>query len=265
MEAGVFSVVSDLTPDIAVVLMERNPGNRVLKPIKVRDLSNDLKSGDWKFNGEAIIVSDTGLLNDGQHRCAAVIESRVSAKTVFIFGIPRDTRDTLDQGTNRSSADYLSMHGSVDTNHLAATAKMVWQWRTFGFTHRTGSYAPTRSQIVDTVEKNPGIAQALHFVSRKGSSLFSSRSVLAFSLFAIRTVVGSHTDPDFFFDSLIDGANLTAGDPILLVRNRLMTERKILLAPAKAELLFRAWNAHRLGQTRVLFRVNGGELPLLEA
>lgn len=257
------SLVADLTPELASVLMERNPANRNLKARKVEDYAHDMKNGAWKFNGEPIIIAEDGLLNDGQHRCAAVIESKASVKAVLVFGVGRDTRDTLDQGANRTSADYLSLHGHTDTNHLSSAARCLWQWRTFGLVSDTPKYRPTRSELVATVSGNPGIKASLTYVSRSGSSVFSSRSVLAFCHFAFKSVAGE-LQANYFMDTLISGANLKPGEPILYVRNRLIADRKTLRSPQKTELLFRAWNAYRLDQTRVLIRVAGGELPVLE-
>ncbi|MCE5182489.1 MAG: hypothetical protein LLG15_11865 [Betaproteobacteria bacterium] len=262
---SVNTVVADLTPDIAAVLLERNPSNRKIKPHKVEDYSHDIKGGAWKFNGEPIIIARDGLLNDGQHRCAAVLEARIPIKAVFVFGVERDTRDTLDQGANRTAGDYLGIHGHQFTNHLAAVAKAVWQWRTYGFVRGRGSkFSPTRSEILLTVEKNPGIVKSFDFVNRKNSQTMGSASPLAFAHFAIKSVAGDLA-ANYFMDALIDGTNLKSSDPILVARNRLIMGRKNLLLAEKAELLFKAWNAHRLDRTGVNFRLTGGELPLLEA
>lgn len=262
---GVHTVTTDLTPDIAAVLLERNPANRTIKAQKVQDFAKDMKQGSWKFNGEPIIIARDGLLNDGQHRAAAVLETRIPVEALFVFGVARDTRDTLDQGTVRTAGDYLSMKGHTNTNNLAAAAKALWQWRNYGFIAGGGSrYSPTRSEILDVVEKNPGIERSFRFVDRKNTRQMGSPSILAFCHFAIKSIAGD-LPANFFMDALIDGTELKAGDPILAVRNRLILDRKSLRTPERAELLFRAWNAHRIGQTRVLFRVSGGELPLLEA
>lgn len=261
---GIYSIVTDLTPSVAAVLLERNPANRKIKFTKVQDYAKDIEHGSWKFNGEPIIVARDGLLNDGQHRCAAVVEAQKSIPVLMVFGVERDTRDTLDQGVARSSGDYLSIHGHTNTSHLAATAKAVWQWRTFGLLSNGGRNSPTRSEVMETVLANPGIVKSLAFVDRKNARAMGSLSTLAFVHFAVKSVAGD-IPANFFMDALIDGADLKAGDPILNVRNRLMTDRRVLRTPEKAELLFRAWNAHRRDQTRVLFRLTGGELPLLEA
>ena len=261
---NVTSVVADLTPQIAAVLLERNPANRKLKLSKVQDYAHDMKNGAWKFNGEPIIIAQDGLLNDGQHRCAAVIESRETIKAVMVFGVERETRDTLDQGANRTAGDYLAIHGHQFTNHLAAVAKAVWQWRTYGFLSTAGSQKPTRSEVLQTVLDNPGIVKSFEYVNRPNALSLGSTSAIAFAHFAFKSVAGQ-SPSDYFMDALVDGTNLKAGDPILICRNRLIIDRRSLILPERAELLFRAWNAHRLEQTRVSFRLSGGELPILEA
>lgn len=261
---GVHTVVADLTPDIAAVLLERNPANRKIKPHKVQDYATDMKRGAWKFNGEPVIIASDGMMNDGQHRAAAVLESRTPIKSVFVFGVTRETRDTLDQGAPRASADYLAMRGTGHPSNIAAIGKAVWQWRTYGHLSRSGNKNPTRSEVLETVSVNPGIIKSFDFVNRPNARSLRSVSVLGFTHFAIRSVAGQIA-ADFYMDALIDGTNLKRGDPILIARNRLLSDRGLFGAPERAELLFRAWNAHRLDQTRVIFRITGGDLPLLEA
>jgi hypothetical protein len=260
----VTSIVTDLTPELAAVLLERNPANRPVKAYKVQDYTHDIKNGTWKFNGEPVIVANDGLLNDGQHRCTAVLEAQKAIKVVMVFGVDRDTRDTLDQGANRTAGDYLGLHGFHSTNNLAAVAKALWQWRTYGMLSSSGRHTPTRSEVLKTVADNPGLVKSFEFVNRKNARAMGSPSMLGFCHFAFKAVAGD-ISANYFMDALIDGINLKSGDPILTIRNRLIMDRKSLRAPDRAELLFRAWNAHRLEQTRVLFRVTGGELPLLEA
>jgi hypothetical protein len=260
----VVSIVTDLNPELAAVLLERNPANRSIKFNKVQDYAHDMKGGGWKFNGEPIIIARDGLLNDGQHRCAAVVESRVPVKVVMVFGVERETRETLDQGIARSPGDYLSMRGYSHQNNLAAIARMLWQWRTYGVLSVNRERSPTRGEIVSTVEANPGLVKSFVFVNRPNARAIRSVSVLGFCHFAFKAV-SNQVAADYFMDALIDGTELKAGDPILSVRNRLIADRSVLGTPEKAELLFRAWNAHRLEQTRVIFKVLGGELPLLEA
>lgn len=254
-----------LTPELATVLLERNPENRNVKPDKVNDFVTDILSGNWKVNGEPLIISSDGKLNDGQHRCLAVIQSKTPITVMFVFGVDRDSRDTLDQGVNRSPGDYLAIHGYTDVAVLAAVSRMVWQWRKFGvISGGRRRMAPTRTELVHVAIQNPAIGKSIRFVDRASASRnFGSKSAIAFAHFAFRSISGD-TNANYFMDALIDGADLKRTDPILYVRNRLIAERKLLSTAEKVELLFRAWNAHRLGEDRGKIPLSG-TLPMLEA
>lgn len=256
-----------VTPQIAEVLLARNEGNRKLKQRRVDDFARDIEAGNWKLNGEPIIVSREGKLNDGQHRCAAVIQSKIPTDMLMVFGVGRDTRDTVDHGVGRSPGDDLALHGHMNTVSLAATARMIWRWREFGAIFHSGQRSPTRMELIDTVETNPGISKSLSVVGAKGrkAKAIASIPLLAFCHFAFKTVAND-LDVTYFYDALTEGEDLKRGDPILNARNRLIAERNLLSTEQKAELLFRAWNAHRNGETsRVAFRLSGGELPMLES
>ena len=263
-ESGVFSEVATLTPELAMVLLDRNPGNRKVKQGKVVELGKDMIGGNWKLNGEAIIVSDDGLLNDGQHRCAAVVECKIPVQVVITFGVPRDSRDTLDQGSMRSAADYLDMHGVESAKHLAGAARALWQYQKFGFIRMTSMrHAPTRTEIKQVALEHPSLGRSVRFVSRRGVKAIGSVSLLAFCHFCFRKAAGEMA-ADYFMDALLEGASLKRGDPILYVRNRFIAEKSRMKSEEKVELLFRAWNAHRLDEQRQTLRSYGGELPLLE-
>lgn len=258
--------VVTMTPELATVLLGRNEGNRKVKQRRVDDIARDISAGSWKLNGEPIIVSSEGNLNDGQHRCAAVIQAKIPTDMLVVFGVSGDSRDTVDHGVGRSPGDDLALHGHANGVQLAAAARMVWRWRTYGDLQRSGNRTPTRMELIGTVEGNPGLGRSLLAVGAKGprAKAIASIATLAFCHFAFKTVA-AETDVAHFFDALIDGADLQRGDPILNARNRLIAERNMLTQEMKAELLFRSWNAHRRDETRVLFRIVGGELPLLES
>lgn len=260
--------VVDLTPDIAAALLERNPNKRSLSATKIDDFVRDMKSGDWKLNGEPVIIANDGSLNDGQHRCHPVIQSGIPVKTVMIFGVDRETRDTLDQGKNRMVSDYLSMLGKKNAHHLAAAARMVWQWQNIGYiTGRiTGSrnLKPTRTEIVHLVDNTPSLVRSLDAIYTTNTGRIGSIGMVAFCHFAMK-IASNESAVTEFIQSLVAGAELEADDPRLYCRNRLMSEKGTMGADQKVELIFRTWNAYRLGEKRSRIGLVGGELPLLES
>lgn len=253
-----------LTPELASVLLDRNPANRKINETAVERYAYEIMGNSWVFNGEPMIVSDTGELNDGQHRCAAVIKSGKPIDVILIVGVPRATRTTLDQGRARTAGDYLSMEGHHNTNILAAAAQHAWQFQNYGMLNpRTMVGRATKSEVLKFVEVNPGLRRSLEMFSMKNSRGLGGQALLGFCHYAIGQV-GRPEDVDNFFIALIEGVNLGRGHPALYVRTRMLSLIKDRDTNAKAELIFRAWNAWRKGQKLDKVWLQGGVLPTLE-
>lgn len=261
---SVTTQVVELTPGLARVLLERNAGNRKLSPFYIDSYSRDIEHDKWRFNGEPVIVSRDGLLNDGQHRAAAVVEANKSIQVVLIIGVERDTRTTLDQGRIRTVGDYLSMEGYVDPNVLGAAGSYIWQWQTRGVLSGGGKAKPTKSELLDLIDKHPTIAESVALIPRNGAPAVGGHSMLAFCHWAFN-VAAPRADVTAFIVGLTGGASLLSRDPVLYARNRLITERGRLRLNDKAELIFRGWNAHRKGESVSRLPILGGVLPLLES
>ena len=253
-----------MTPEMATMLLERNPDNRRLSERTVERYAHEIDGGRWAFNGEPIIVSDTGELNDGQHRCAAVVEAGKPIDVLLLVGIARETRTTLDQGKMRTAGDFLSMEGNVNVNVLSAASNIVWQYRNRGQISQGGKNGgATKGEILDFVRANPGIVRSVAYVHEKGADAAGGKSVLAASHFILTEQ--SREDADYFIISMIRGAGLKVGDPILYVRNRLINEHRQLRQPERMELIFKGWNAWRKREKPSRIVITGGLLPVLEA
>jgi len=253
---GVFSKVMTITPAIAEALLERNEANRPVSESNIVKYANDIAAGLWQMNGEPIILSVCGKLNDGQNRCLAVIKSKGSIETNMTFGLPRDTRYSLDQGIIRTAGHFLAMNGVESAKHVAALAGWIWQYQQHGFLSTSGEQRPTKSQIQMLVNENEGIQK--HLVS--GGSKVAAPSILSFCHWAI-SMRAPPTKVEAFFERLITGHSLEAKNPILIARNRLMEMKGNRDPNTRAEIIFRAWNNHRTGRNG--FQVLG-ELPRLE-
>lgn len=262
-QGGVVTQVVNLSPALARVLLARNPDNRKISINTVEKYARDMTNGAWSFNGEPIIVSRDGRLNDGQHRCESVIAANVTVPVILVVGTDRESRLTVDQGKVRKAGDYLGMNGHVDSIALAAVAKYVWQHKTIGQLSGQTLHSPTKGEVLALVESTPTVAESLSRISKKGTDLVGGRSLLAFAHWTFSRV-SNRANADAFMDSLVNGANLGVRSPILYARNRLMQERGRLKPNEKAELLFRAWNAYRRGDKVASLPIKGGVLPVVE-
>lgn len=253
----------ELTPALARVLMQRNPNNRHISYPIVEKFARDIANGQWLLNGEPIIISSDGLLNDGQHRAEAVILADKPIQTILIVGVDRDTRTTLDQGRMRTIGDYLSMEGHSDSNNLGATASFAWQWKNFDSISTASNHKATKGELKAFVDANPRLIACVDAVPTKGSFSVGGKACLAFCRYAFSSLAPKQ-EADTFIYHLMSGENLQVGSPILYARTRLMSGQRLNIGE-KAELLFRAWNAWRKDETVKTIALQGGELPLLEA
>lgn len=260
---SVTTQVIELTPALASVLMQRNPKNRNVNPTLVESFARDIEHGKWRFNGEPIIVASDGNLNDGQHRCSAVIAADMPIQTVLIVGVGRDTRTTLDQGRARTVGDYLAMEGHINTNNLGTAASFIWQHRTRGALASGGNGKPTKSEILAIIEEFPSILESVQVAQRKGADAYGGKSMLAFCHWTFWHTADEPAANEFI-TKLVGGAGLLSKDPILYTRNRLVAERGRLRTNDKAELLFRTWNAWRRREMPRVLPILGGVLPVVE-
>lgn len=120
----------DVTPDLARWLLERNPNNR---PVRERGAKNSvaayaaaMKAGEWKLNGQCIVLSRDGMLNDGQHRLLAVVKADMTVPMGFIFGVDRESQKTVDLGRARTFGNVLGMKGMDNGGRTAAAVKALF-------------------------------------------------------------------------------------------------------------------------------------------
>lgn len=260
---GVRTVTGNLTPSLARLLLARNPDNRRLSADSVEKYARDIVNGNWRFNGEPVVVAKDGLLNDGQHRCEAVVLAGEAISVVFVFGVDRDSRFTLDQGRMRKAGDYLNMHGHDDALVLASAAGHLWQYRTQNRLSSQMRYRATKSEVLALVENTPGLVDAVAAIPKKGSQTVGGRSLLALCYFVFSEKAGPAAAGEYIA-ALMSGASLSVRSPILYARNRLIDSTGRLLINERAELMFRSWNAHRRGEHPKVLPILDGELPKLE-
>lgn len=258
----IFSEVVTLTPEIAAELLRRNDNNRSLRATKITQYAADIASGAWTLNGEPIIIAKTGELNDGQHRCLAVVEANRPMSVVMMFGLPRESRTTIDQGAQRSAADYASMDGVPNAAVAAALARMVEAYERSDFKNLTATKFVTNADVQTRIECDPAIAEAASFAAGQARFIrrYAAPAVVGFYYYAFRAI--DSADAEKFMHQVCRGEGLKARDPAWAVRHRLLNAGK-LSRPHNAHIIFRGWNAFRQGRPMVLAKIVGDDLPVL--
>jgi len=256
---GVFAIPIDLTPARAEVLLNRNPDNRNLSETRVTLMARDIQTAAWTFNGEPIIVSDDGWLNDGQHRCWAVVESGMTIRVMLVVGVSRDSRTTVDQGDIKRLAHLLAMEGYQNTTQLAAVASLAWQYDRLGRLGVNVGERPSKSEGMAYIKEHPGVVRSVSACQHRGVRIVGGPAMVALMHWIITRRAGLEA-ADSFVEALTHGVGLSMGDPILYARNRLIGGR--MRSDEKLELLIKAWNAHRDGHQNVRsFQLSSGLMP----
>ena len=242
-----FSDFFDLSPEMAWCLLGRNPDNRAQKFYPLRNLISDIANGRWRMNGETIIVSDTGYVNDGQHRCMATVITGVTIQTGISFGLERDSRYTVDMGAARTAGDIMSQNGVKNPNRKAAVINL---YQTFN----SGFYGVPRvlskqNVIDDFYTHERKIDEAFDKVAHSAFVKSYGPVALLTAYMLIAERAKSIVKVDEFFHGLLTGEQLVAGDARLQLRAHLIkaTQEKFQ-SHEKLEIILRYWNLFRLGK-----------------
>ncbi len=244
MASATFEVYKTrVTPEYARELLHQfNTANRNIRPPALRRLIDEMKTGRWKFNGNPIRFAKDGTMLDGQHTLLACAESGVTIEVVFMLGLDRDCFDTIDVGTKRTCGDTLFVKGEKNPVILAAALGWVHRYMT-GTVPALESVSSTK--IEEVLKQHTGIRESVQLVgSTKVKIMPMSVLVALHYLFARKDSVLA----EVFIDSVITGANLGPGDPIYMLRERLLnnmlSNRKVRPAYLMA-LSIKSWNAMR--------------------
>jgi len=234
-----------VTPGLAAELLKRNADNRPVSDLKVQHYAADMRAGRWSLNGEAIKVSKDGLLNDGQHRLLALIESNTPTVLHFGFGFDRSTRTTLDQGRARTASDYLAMDGFHYATGSAVAARLIIAFeRSNGDSISERRYV-TNAEVTERVRRDPKITESAAFAQK---DFRSYRGLVAHSIMAACHYILSEideNDANEYLAQVASGEGIRKGDPAYAVRQAFLTARERADSMA---IIFNGWNAYRQGR-----------------
>lgn len=253
-----FTIKMEVTPDIAAEMLARNADNRQLRTIKVSQLVSDITSGRFAFNGETIIISRDGELNDGQHRLAAIVQAGLPVVTNVTFGVERDTRMTVDSGAARTAGCVLGVQGVVQANIHAAAARLILTYERSSGKHLGSHARVSASAVIDRSLSDERVGVATKAAADVPNHVApAAKSVMAFWHY----LAGDKKANLHFWEAVAYGEGISRGDTAYLVRSRLMRDR--ITNAAATEIYLRGLAAYlrgdAIGHIRVL-----GDFPLFK-
>ena len=251
--------IETITPDIARMYLAKNTRNRPLNQRRLKTFTDAIKRGEWKLNGETIKMNDDVLI-DGQTRLHAVIAAGIPIQTYVIKGLSSDVFDSIDIGGNRTSPDIFSLMGESYCAKMSSALIMVDKYLT-GRVSASNNY--TVQQMKKLLEDHPDIRISCKDVKDTKRIISPALLTACHYLFAKKDEELANS----FIHKLITGAGLVEGDPIYVLRERLINNN---LSKAKLKrdylmaIVIKSWNALRTNtELKTLRYMENESFPLI--
>ena len=236
---------------LAEAVLEMNTGNRRINKRKVDQLAKQMASGEFENTGEPIILSAEGVINNGQHRLLAIVESNAVLDIDVRFGIPRKAFSKTDTGTSRSSGDVLTIKGVAAGGQVASAVRLLVLYRR-GLPGAIREFV-SNAEVAAAFDEWKDIEEVVAAVNRHAfPKAVRSTPLYATAYLASRTSQKSKLDR--WLDALATGLDVGRDSPAYQLRERLMrgTEADIGTREQLLErfaLMIKSWNLWAKGGT----------------
>ena len=212
------SRVQTITPERASQLLAANTTNRPVSRAVVRSFAQAMRRGEWMVTHQGIAFDTRGVLVDGQHRLAAIIEADVPVEVTVFTEVGEGTFDVLDTGKRRSGADVLAIEGEKSSTMLAAMVRTVWLYENRPELNWSGGAAAVSNhQIVHTLQRHPKLREYVGVGEQLAGATGMIKSAAGASSYLVAQA-NRRADLTPWFEGVNDGAGLVKSDPRLLFR-----------------------------------------------
>jgi hypothetical protein len=212
--------VQTITPARAEEMLAANTANRPLSRPTVRSFAEAMRRGDWLVTHQGIAFDTEGVLVDGQHRLAAVIEADMPVEMTVFTEVEPHTFDVLDTGKRRNAADVLAIEGEKSSTTLAAMVRTVWlYYNRPDASWSGGAAAVTNHQIVQTLAGHPKLRDYVDLGERISTETGMMKAAAGASAYLVEQANrGKKAKLARWHDGIIEGAGLRRNDPRLVFR-----------------------------------------------
>ena len=113
-ESKMTSSVVMVDPVLATQWLAKNAQhNRPMRKTTVAGYAQQMQAGQWHLTHQGVAFDVSGMLIDGQHRLAAVVQANAVVPMMVTFDAPAMSFESLDCGIKRTVADRLVMDARV--------------------------------------------------------------------------------------------------------------------------------------------------------
>jgi len=114
-----------LTPAVAAEMLKANLHNRKISQLVVERYVNEINNDAWMLTAQGIGFDRDGILNDGQHRLAAIVASRKTVPILFVYGLAPKSQEKVDRQRKRTLYDVFSLAGYANNKSQVQIANFI--------------------------------------------------------------------------------------------------------------------------------------------
>lgn len=215
--------VQVITPELAKQYLSKNTNNyRSMSNSVVNAYATDMKTGNWKFNGDSIKFNKSGMLVDGQHRLAAIVKAGIPIQMMVITEI-EDNIVTFDIGKNRTANQIAKAENlpiGVTNNATISAVSMLLTWD-------RKSTAP-KQKIIEILSEDPEIWANAYYACAKGATVAICRKApIVLASYCLIKQNNSYADICSFFEVVNSGFQIYGVEcsPAIVLRNYILSEK----------------------------------------
>lgn len=204
------AIYIDVTPALALALLEWNLNNRSINPDRIEVYARDMVANAWRPNNQGIAIGADKLLHDGQHRLWAVVKSGCTVRMLAAVGLPADACPTIDQGRSRSVGDALQIFDGQSNGKRVASWLKAIDVLVHGGRRIPMSHAVARRELWR-------FESSVRWFSSSSPRQPYGRAPVIGALIYAHAVAQEHVET--FTRRYLSGANLDEESPVLALRN----------------------------------------------
>jgi hypothetical protein len=247
--------VEEVTPEKAKEMLGRNTINRHLSKPDVLRLTGIIDRGEFMYDAtDAIAVTATGDLVNGQGRLTAIANGDSTVHVLVMRGVRPEVIKVIDQGRTRNFAQYLQIHGYNNKPTVVAAA-VQWLYR---MNHgmeiiQPRALVPSIDQLLELLAEHPQIVQSIQAgYEAYASNKLPPEAMLVAYHYCFASVNSELADD--FYRGLATGVDLSEGSPQHALREKYRKESnkepsRRVRGHVLGAWLVKAWNAEVAGES----------------
>lgn len=251
-----------VTPNKALLMLKQNSINRRVNPNREDLYAGMMAAGQWNYGhneapASTIKINCDGTLLDGGTRLAAVVKCGKPQWFWVERGAPVEVGLITDGGRPKTTQDRIRMwcriNGVTVPGNLCVLAtalNVVIRYKTFVLGVDSAKIVTQNTVTLLEYFKKYRASLDAHVKKSHGARDFTSHGLVA--AVWLLCAEKEREAADAFFTKLIDGKNISTGEPVGVLRARLILERarpgyQRVHANNVLEWLIKAWNATQEG------------------